>query len=108
MIGDPMQILFTPPLAFLIYMVLVGLLTLLGKRLAATSGRTTFKTSTYSSGEEAPTRMAAPGYRPFFVVALFFAVLHLGVLVMSTGGASPVMIVYLFGLLLALLALILG
>jgi len=105
-----MQILFTPPLAFLIYMVLVGLLVLLGKRLAATSGnlRSTLRTSTYSSGEEAPTRMAAPGYRPFFVVALFFAVLHLGVLVMSTGVFSPVMIIYLVGLMLALLALILG
>jgi NADH:ubiquinone oxidoreductase subunit 3 (subunit A) len=103
-----MKILFTPPLAFLIYLVLAGLLSLLGKRLAAVSGRTALKNSTYSSGEEAPTSLAAPGYRPFFVVALFFAVLHLGVLVMSTGGFSPVMIVYLFGLILALLALILG
>ena len=103
-----MQIIFTPLLAFLIYLLLVGLLSLLGKRFAATSGQSTFKNTTYSSGEAAPTRMAAPGYRPFFVVALFFAVLHLGVLVMSTSGASPVMIIYLFGLLLALLALILG
>lgn len=103
-----MQIIFTPPLAFLIYMALVGVLSLLGKRFSATSRRSDFKTSTYSSGEAAPTKIAAPGYRPFFVVALFFAVLHLGVLVMSTGGFSPVMIIYLFGLMLALLALILG
>ena len=52
--------------------------------------------------------MAAPGYRPFFVVALFFAVLHLGVLVLGTGVSSPVLIIYLCGLMLALLALILG
>ena len=52
--------------------------------------------------------LAAPGYRPFFVVALFFAVLHLGVLVLATGIPSPVMRIYLLGLLLALLALILG
>ena len=103
-----MQILFIPPLAFLIYLALVGVLSLLGKRFAASSGSTPFKTSTYSSGEAAPTSLAAPGYRPFFVTALFFAVLHLGVLVMSTGGFSPVMIIYLFGLILALLALILG
>jgi hypothetical protein len=56
--------------------------------------------------------MAAPGYRPFFVVALFFAVLHLGVLVLAVGGISSATAggtaVFLVGLMLALLALILG
>ena len=104
-----MQIILTPPIAFLIYLVLVGLLSLFGKVLAGRSGEpSALKSSTYSSGEEPPTRLAAPGYRPFFVVALFFAVLHLGVLVLSTGNHSPVMIIYLVGLLVALLALILG
>ncbi len=104
-----MQIILIPPIAFLIYLGLVGLLSLFAKRLAGTSGvGSTLKSSTYSSGEEPPTRLAAPGYRPFFVVALFFAILHLGVLVLSTGKTSPVMIIYLVGLLVALLALILG
>jgi NADH:ubiquinone oxidoreductase subunit 3 (subunit A) len=104
-----MQIILTPPFAFVIYLLLVGLLSLFGKALAGKSGATSaLKSSTYSSGEAPPTRLAAPGYRPFFVVALFFAVLHLGVLVMSTGSGSPVMIIYLLGLLVALLALILG
>ena len=104
-----MQIILIPPIAFLIYLGLVGLLSLFAKGMAGTSGAgSTLKSSTYSSGEEPPTRLAAPGYRPFFVVALFFAILHLGVLVLSTGKASPVMIIYLVGLLVALLALILG
>ena len=104
-----MLIILTPPIAFLIYLVLVGLLSLFGKSLAGKSSATSaLKSSTYSSGEAPPTRLAAPGYRPFFVVALFFAVLHLGVLVLSTGNPSPVMITYLVGLLVALLALILG
>jgi NADH:ubiquinone oxidoreductase subunit 3 (subunit A) len=104
-----MQIILTPPIAFLIYLLLVGLLSAFGKQLAGKSGAVSaLKSSTYSSGEAPPTRLAAPGYRPFFVVALFFAVLHLGVLVMSTGSGSPVMIIYLVGLLVALLALILG
>ncbi len=103
-----MEILFTPPLAFLVYALLVGLVSLLARKLAASSGQATFKNSTYSSGEAAPTRAAAPGYRPFFVVALFFAILHLGTLVMSTGGFSTVTIIYLSVLILALLALILG
>ena len=104
-----MQILLSPPIAFLIYVVLVLILAVIGKGLAGRSKEASqFKSSTYSSGEAPPTRLAAPGYRPFFVVALFFAVLHLGILVMSTGTASPVMIIYLLGLMLALLVLILG
>jgi hypothetical protein len=42
------------------------------------------------------------------VAALFFAVLHLGVLMLGTSGLAPVSLVYLGGLMLALLALILG
>jgi hypothetical protein len=104
-----MQFLLLPPIAFLIYLVLVGLLSLFGKALAGRQGAVSaLKSSTYSSGEAPPTRLAAPGYRPFFVVALFFAVLHLGVLVLSSGEAGPVMVIYLIGLLVALLALILG
>jgi NADH:ubiquinone oxidoreductase subunit 3 (subunit A) len=103
-----MTLLFAPPFAFLVYLALAGLFSLGGRALAGSSNANALKTSTYSSGEEPPTHMAAPGYRPFFVVALFFAVLHLGVLVLGSGGASPVMVVYLVGLMLALLALILG
>ncbi|MCL4825147.1 MAG: hypothetical protein KJZ57_13110 [Anaerolineales bacterium] len=51
---------------------------------------------------------AAPGYRPFFVAALFFAILHLGVLMLGSSGLALVSLVYLGGLILALLALILG
>jgi NADH:ubiquinone oxidoreductase subunit 3 (subunit A) len=103
-----MKIIFTPLIAFGIYLVLAGLLSLFGKALAGPSKYSRVKSSTYSSGEAAPTSMAVPGYRPFFVVALFFAVLHLGVLVLATGVFSPVEIIYLIGLMFALLALILG
>ena len=103
-----MQILFTPLIAFLIFLVLAILITVLGRTLAGPSKYSKIKSSTYSSGELPPTMLAAPGYRPFFVVALFFAVLHLGVLVLGSGVASPVMQIYLLGLMLALLALILG
>jgi hypothetical protein len=51
---------------------------------------------------------AAPGYRQFFVIALFFAVLHLGVLIIGSSDLSGVSGVYLLGLMLALVALILG
>ena len=104
-----MEILLTPPLAFLAYLLLASLLSRFGKSLAGRpANASVLKSSTYSSGEAPPTSLAAPGYRPFFVVALFFAVLHLGILIMSTGGSSTPMIIYLVGLLVALLALILG
>ncbi len=105
-----MQILLAPPIAFLAYLLLAWLLSLFGKRLAEKPAgiSSSMKTSTYSSGEVPPTRLAAPGYRPFFVVALFFAILHLGILVLSTGSFTPVMVIYLVALLVVLLALILG
>ncbi|MBE2198956.1 MAG: hypothetical protein IAE79_10130 [Anaerolinea sp.] len=106
------DILLTPPIAFLIFLLLVSALSGMGRLLAGPSQQTEMKSSTYSSGEAPPTEMAAPGYRPFFVVALFFAILHLGVLVLGVGGFGAGVgvgtAVYLVGLALALLALIVG
>jgi NADH:ubiquinone oxidoreductase subunit 3 (subunit A) len=100
--------LLTPPVAFAIYLLLVAILSGLARMLAGSSKPSSLKSSTYASGEAPPTRMAAPGYRPFFVSALFFAVLHLGVLMLASGALSWLMAVYLVGLMLVLLALILG
>jgi len=102
------NILFAPPIAFLIYLAFAGGLHLFGKKMAGPSSENAAKSSTYSSGEAPPSEMAAPGYRPFFMIALFFAILHLGVLILGSGGLTVVTGVYLFGLVLALLALILG
>ncbi len=77
------NILLSPPIAFLIYVALVALLNWWGRRQAPVGKWTATRVSTYSSGEAAPTRAAVPGYRRFFVTALFFAVLHLGVLVLE-------------------------
>jgi NADH:ubiquinone oxidoreductase subunit 3 (subunit A) len=102
------EILLSPPIAFLAYTILAGAIYIAGRALAGPSQTTPLKSSTYSSGEAPPTRAAAPGYRPFFVVALFFAILHLGVLVLGSGGFTLISGLYLVGLLLALLALVLG
>ena len=107
------KIIMSPPIAFLIYLLLVGVLYLLGRGLAGQSKPTPTKISTYASGEAPPGRIAAPGYRPFFTVALFFAILHLGVLVLGsselgTSSSSPIALAYLIGLILALVVLILG
>jgi len=103
-----LEILHTPLFAFIIYLALVGLLSLFGRRLAGPGKASELKSSTYASGEASPTRMAAPGYQPFFLIALFFAILHLGILVVGSGMFTIVTGVYLVGLMVALLALILG
>lgn len=102
------EILLVPPIAFLIYVGLVATLSFIGRRLAHLPEGSTTASDTYASGEAAPQGQAAPGYRPFFVVALFFAILHLGVLVLGTSDFSTPALVYLLGLVVALVALILG
>lgn len=102
------NVILNPPLAFLIYIVLVTTLYAFGRILAGSSNPTPIKTSIYSSGEQPPSRLAAPGYRPFFVVALFFAILHLGVLVLGSNNITMTAEIYLLGLMLVLAALILG
>jgi len=103
-----MSILLSPPLAFLIYLALVGVLFGFGRLLAGAGRPSALKSSTYASGEAPPAAVAAPGYGPFFVIALFFAALHLGVLVLATGPLSPAAALFIVGLALALLVLVLG
>lgn len=103
-----MSVLLIPPIAFLLYIVLVGLLSGLGKLIAEPNHPNAEKNRSYTGGENMPVKLGVPGYRPFFVGALFFAVLHLGVLMLGSATASPIALLFLGGLILALLALILG
>jgi NADH:ubiquinone oxidoreductase subunit 3 (subunit A) len=103
-----MNLLLTPPLAFLAYIPLVLALVGLGRLLAGPANANAVKTSIYGSGEASPTFEAAPGYQPFFLIALFFAVVHLAMLVLAIGRLPAPAAVYLGGLFVALVALILG
>lgn len=103
-----MQFLLTPPVAFLIYIPLVLGIIWLGRQLAGPGKPSPEKSSIYGSGEKASSIAAAPGYKPFFLVAFFFAILHLGMLVLGTGQGQGPQAFYLVGLALALIALILG
>jgi len=100
--------LLSPVVAFLIYFAVVSAVSGLGKLFSAQGRKSEFKSATYASGEENDPVPAAPGYRQFFVVALFFAILHLGVLMIGSSDLSSVAGLYLLGLILALIALILG
>jgi NADH:ubiquinone oxidoreductase subunit 3 (subunit A) len=103
-----MEVLLSPPFAILIYIPFVLLIAWLGRKLAGPEKSNPMKSSVYGSGEAPPTTVAAPGYKPFFLIAFFFAILHLGMLVLSSGSLSVEMAIYIVGLCLALVALILG
>jgi NADH:ubiquinone oxidoreductase subunit 3 (subunit A) len=103
-----MDVLLSPPIAFLVYIPLVLGLLWAGRQLAGPGAPDPAKSSAYGAGEKAPNMAAAPGYRPFFLVAFFFAILHLGMLVLGIGNLSWQHAIYIVGLALALVALILG
>ena len=99
---------FSPPIGFAIYLALTAVLLVVSGAVAARGPSSTLKTSIYGSGEAAQRGVASPGYRPFFMTAFFFAILHLGVLIVGSGGFTVVTGVYLVGLILSLVALALG
>src|SRR5688572_10390387 len=102
------NILLSPVIAFLIYVLVVSATSGLGRLFSAKGRKSQFKSATYASGEANDPVPSAPGYRQFFVVALFFAILHLGVSMIGSSDLSSVAGLYLLGLILALIALILG
>ena len=102
------QLLLSPPLAFLIFVGISFLIFGFGRFLAGSHEESDLKSSLYMGGEASEAASGAPGYRPFFISALFFAILHLGVLMFANGGFSWMTGVYLVGLMIALVALILG
>lgn len=102
------EVFFSPPITFVIYVLFALVLYGFGRSLAGPASASPMKSSTYASGEAPPTKVAVPGYRPFFVMALFFAILHLGVLVLGSGQISLMTGAYLGGLFIVLLVLILG
>jgi NADH:ubiquinone oxidoreductase subunit 3 (subunit A) len=102
------HLLLIPPIALLVYVVLVGIVARIGHWLVGPVQESPIERTTYASGEAPSTYVAAPGYRQFFVVALFFGILHLGVLVLGSEGRTLTAVIYLAGLALALVALVLG
>lgn len=113
-----MEHILTPPFALLIYIGLVMILYGLGSFLSPKTQQSAGKSSIYAGGEVANTAKTAPGYRRFFVIALFFAVLHLAALVLATAGLAGSMslamgfttaiLIYLGGIALILLILFLS
>ena len=79
------EILLSPPIAFFIFLALAAGLYGFGRLLAGKNAPSAAKSSLYAGGETDHLPQGAPGYRPFFTIALFFAILHLGVLMIGSG-----------------------
>jgi NADH:ubiquinone oxidoreductase subunit 3 (subunit A) len=81
-------ILLAPPVAFLLYLGLSGLISLLSKRLAATGKDSPGKNKSYACGEDMLVNRAQPDYSQFFQFAFFFTIMHVVVLVVATDPAG--------------------
>jgi hypothetical protein len=102
------EFLLAPPVAFLIFVALSAAIYGGGRLLAGPESPSDAKSSLYTGGESHHLPHGAPGYQQFFTIALFFAILHLGVLMIGSGWLNWMSGIYLIGLILALVALILG
>jgi NADH:ubiquinone oxidoreductase subunit 3 (subunit A) len=96
-----MNVLLFPPIAFLLYLGLIALLSMVGQKASSA------ESTAYASGEMAPNDSAASGYKAFSQFALFFAVFHLGILLLATAGAGFMSFIFLIFLMLLLVVLML-
>jgi NADH:ubiquinone oxidoreductase subunit 3 (subunit A) len=104
-----LDILLSPPVAFVLILVISGLLYLLGKRMAPKLTDTGGKLTSYACGEDMPGTKIQFGYRLFFFVALFFTIMHVAALVIATAPAGKIAlfaVLYLAVVFLSILALI--
>ena len=81
-------ILLTPPVAFLLFLGLSGLISLFSRRLAATGKDSQGKNKSYACGEDMQVNRAQPDYSQFFQFAFFFTIMHVVVLVVATDPAG--------------------
>ena len=103
-----MTFLYSPIAALFVNILFVLFLFQLGKKLAGKEHPSDEKSSIYGGGESAPMESSIPGYRPFILVAFFFALFHLAILILGTSSMQPTAIIYTIGIGLALVALMAG
>ena len=104
-----LEILLSPPVAFVLILAVSVLLYLLGKRMAPKLTKTGGKLTSYACGEDIPGSKIQFGYRLFFFVALFFTIMHVAALVIATVPAGKIAlfaVLYLAVVFLSILALI--
>jgi NADH:ubiquinone oxidoreductase subunit 3 (subunit A) len=104
-----MKLLLSPPIAFIIALGVGLLLYWLGRAMAPRRNMTPAKGAPYACGEDAPMPKAQISYKLFFSLAVFFMVMHVAALVVTTLPTGPIAvmgIVYLVIIMLAIFALV--
>jgi len=101
------DILLSPPIAFILLLLVFILLGFISKSMAPKGTASVGKGEAYASGEDVKSHKAQPDYRQFFPFAFFFTIMHVVVLIVATvpKEVSPLSFVYIFAALLALLIL---
>jgi len=101
--------LVSPPVAFILFLAISGLLFLLGKKMAPKLRRAGGKLTSYACGEDIPGVKVQFGYRLFFFVALFFTIMHVSALMIATVPAGKIVwfaVLYLAVIFLSIMALV--
>jgi NADH:ubiquinone oxidoreductase subunit 3 (subunit A) len=107
---DAVKILLFPPVAFSIFLLVGLLLLFLGSLLAAkenSNGKG--KKTQYACGEDIPAKKVQPDYAIFFPFALFFTIIHVTALILSTlpvGNIAFMGIIYMVGVAISLFTLV--
>jgi NADH:ubiquinone oxidoreductase subunit 3 (subunit A) len=79
------QILLSPPIAFIVLLLLLSVLSLLFSRLAFRKRQNIHEAEkAYACGENFEEHMIQPDYSQFFPYAFFFTILHVVALVIAT------------------------
>ena len=105
------MILLSPPLAFVIILLVSLLLSEITARLAykrSIIGKALEES--YTGGEQVPTHRVQPDYGQFFPFAFFFTMLHVVTLIVATVptetvGSFTIAVIFLLGAMLGLLVL---
>jgi NADH-quinone oxidoreductase subunit A len=103
------EFLISPPVAFVLYLFVVFLVYLLGKRMAPKANKVGGKLTTYACGEDIPGVKVQFGYRLFFFIALFFTIMHVATLMIATVPSGKIVIfavLYLAVIFLSIMALV--
>jgi len=103
------KVLLSPPIAFLIFFGVGLLLYLLGRAMAPKTNMTEAKGAPYACGEDAPMQKAQMSYKLFFSLAIFFTVMHVAALVITTLPGGPIAlfgVAYLVIIMLSIYALV--
>ena len=105
-----MRILLSPPITFIIAFGIGLLLYWLGRGMAPRTNMTAAKGAPYACGEDAPMQKAQISYKMFFSLAIFFTVMHVAALVVTTlpAGGTPLVLglIYLAIIVLSIFALV--